>query len=260
MKAAAATKEGAGKDENTIEASSATATSANESLQKSVEKPLFKLVQDWLLEHTGSNVKVLAWAIAVFIPKLYAKTTITWLRDHATNTVKLNANDALTTELTIWISKQPSSILLKRLLTLEHLERSDPSCEAKTYKNDEDDGNFQTVASAAGYTRFFSQGKLFICINQKGDNSGDWDNSYETVTLRCLRGSAKPFQALSAAFRKGAKAESSQVEITYVRARIKNQSYSDRKRPLHTVNIDPKAKEELIADLQDFLDEETKDF
>lgn len=116
------------------------------------------------------------------------------------------------------------------------------------------------MVSAAGYTPFFFQGKLFILYQPEGDNNGDWDNSYGTVILRCLRGSAKPFQALFKAVRKREQADSSQVEITYVLAKIKNQSYSHRKRPLHTVDIDPKAKEELIADLQDFLDEETEDF
>jgi len=53
---------------------------------------MFVLVQDWLLNQVGFDLKVLAWAVAVFLPtKLCTAKSIDWLRDHATNTVKLNA-------------------------------------------------------------------------------------------------------------------------------------------------------------------------
>lgn len=65
-----------------------------------------------------------------------------------------------------------------------------------------------------------------------------------------LRGSTKRFQALFDAVRRGARTETSQIEITYVRAKVQNQSYSDRELPMTGVDIDLKIKEKLLADLQ----------
>ena len=41
---------------------------------------------------------------------------------------------------------------------------------------------------------------------------------------------------------------------------MENRTHTDRKRPIRTVDIDPKAKEELIANLQDFFDRNTEGF
>lgn len=170
--------------------------------------------------------------------------------------MELNANDALTTDLRIWISKQPSSDLLKRLPTFEQLERKDLSCDPKTYKTNKEEGKFQTVVSSSGYIPFFFEGKLLVLHQTEGDVNG-WNGSYGKVTLRCLWGSAKPFQALFDAVWRGAK--TSHIEIIFVRANVDNQSYNDTKRPMHAVDMDLEIKEELIADLQEFFDPKTEE-
>ena len=78
------------------------------------------------------------------------------------------------------------------------------------------------MVSSTAYIPFFFQDKLFILHQSDGDDNNSWGNSYGTVTLRCLWGSAKPFQALFDAVRRGAWSETSQIEITYVRASPKN--------------------------------------
>lgn len=229
----------------------------NEFLDESMTKQIFTLVQERVLKNAGFSLKVLAWAVAVFLPtKLHTAKVIAWLRYHATNTVELNANDALTTDLRIWISKQPSSDLLKRLPTFEQLERKDLSCDPKTYKTNKEEGKFQTVVSSSGYIPFFFEGKLLVLHQTEGDVNG-WNGSYGKVTLRCLWGSAKPFQALFDAVWRGAK--TSHIEIIFVRANVDNQSYNDTKRPMHAVDMDLEIKEELIADLQEFFDPKTEE-
>ena len=114
-------------------------------------------------------------------------------------------NDALTTDLMIWIIKQSSNHLLRWLLTFEHLERKDLNNDVKTYTNNEGGKRFHAMISSAGYNPFFFQGKLFVLQKTDDDNNGGWDSNSGTVTLRCLWGSVQLVEDLLNAVRKGAK-------------------------------------------------------
>ena len=142
---------------------------------KRKEKLLSKLAQTWLLNQTGFNAAVLAWVIAVYIPiKLYAWTTIYWLRVNITNTVKLNANAALTTDLMIWTSKQPPNHLLRWPPTFEHLERKDQK-HIGTMKG----GKLRRHVNLCWLYNILLPRQAFHLIKDWG-----WDSNYGTVTLR----------------------------------------------------------------------------
>ena len=141
-------------------------TLLDESIQASMEKPLFKLVQGWLLAQTGGHIDVayLTWAITAYIPaNLYAGETIAWLCDSFTNTVRLTLSETLTTDLQVWISKQPSNHLLHWLPNSEHLERKGRSVTPETdswatlgiANNKNDNNGNHAMVSSAGFAPYF---------------------------------------------------------------------------------------------------------
>jgi chaperone BCS1 len=68
------------------------------------------LVTGMINGQAGLNPSYLVWAIALCVPvRKYGSETFTWLSDNVTNSLQLDRYDALTTDLLIWISKQPSN-------------------------------------------------------------------------------------------------------------------------------------------------------
>jgi chaperone BCS1 len=150
-----------------------------------------------------------------------------------------------------WVSKSVTdSVELEP--TFEHLEWKDLKREAKTGVNN-DDNNHELISSA-GYTPFFFQGIVFILHEPESSNGND-----AKTTLRCLWGSSRPIDALLKEVRRGAKSDNKQLSVTYISSG-QNRVHKCRKRLLSTVYLDPQSKQELLSDLQEFLDEDTEDY
>lgn len=217
-----------------------------------MNKPLFNLVRRWCLDQLGVDLVHLVWAIAICVPvRKYSRATIKWVSENATNSLELAPGDPLTTDLLIWISKQPSNQLFAWLPTFEHLEWKNLQHEAKTRDNEE--GKTHQLIASAGYTPFFFQGVLFIMYKPE---SQDYNGK---LILRCLWGSSQPMEALLKDVHKDAKSENKHLRITYI-SMGQNRTNKCRKRLLETVDIDPLAKQQLLTDLQDFLDDDTEDY
>jgi chaperone BCS1 len=152
----------------------------------------------------------------------------------------------------LWIRKQPSHQVLASMPTFERLEWKDLRREAKTGVNN-DDNNHELISSA-GYTPFFFQGIVFILHEPESSNGND-----AKTTLRCLWGSSRPIDALLKEVRRGAKSDNKQLSVTYISSG-QNRVHKCRKRLLSTVYLDPQSKQELLSDLQEFLDEDTEDY
>ncbi|KAF7672949.1 hypothetical protein GT037_008900 [Alternaria burnsii] len=76
------------------------------SIASSMEKPLFKVIRMWIDSNTGLDLKFLVWAIALCVPThKYGSATCKWLSSNLTNSVELDHQDALVTDLLIWINK-----------------------------------------------------------------------------------------------------------------------------------------------------------
>ena len=87
-----------------------------------MEKPLFKAIRMWIHSNTGLDLKFLVWAIALCVPThKYGSATCKWLSSNLTNSVELDYQGVLVTDLLIWISKQPSNQLSAWLPSFEHL-------------------------------------------------------------------------------------------------------------------------------------------
>jgi chaperone BCS1 len=197
-------------------------------------------------------LEFLVWAIALCVPtNKYGSATCKWLSSILTNSVELDYQDALVTDLLIWISKQPSNQLFAWLPTLEHLEWKDLSNETKTADNDES-SSYQSIASA-GYTPFFHGGVPFLLYKP------DARHYEEKLTLRCMWESRKPIEALLRDVRESANAQMTLLKIISVSARYTVDDTS-RKRRLETIDMNPRKKQELLTDLQVFLAEGTEDY
>ncbi|RYN62732.1 hypothetical protein AA0118_g5012 [Alternaria tenuissima] len=227
-------------------------TVLDSSIASSMEKPLFKAIRMWIDSNTGLDLKFLVWAIALCVSiHKYGSATCKWLSWNLTNSVELDYQDALVTDLLIWISKQPSNQLFAWLPSFEHLEWKDLSNETKTADTDESN-SYQLIASA-GYTPSFHGGVPFLLYKP------DARHYEEKLTLRCMWGSRKPIEALLRDVRETANAQMTLLKIIRVSARYTVNDTS-RKRRLETIDMDPRKKQELLTDLQVFFAEGTEDY
>ncbi|KAG9186076.1 hypothetical protein G6011_02632 [Alternaria panax] len=118
------------------------------SIESSMKKPLFKAIRMWIGGSMGIDLKYLVWAIALCVPaRRYGSATYEWLSSNLTNSLQLDSQDALVTDLLLWISKQPSNQLFAWLPSFEHLEWKDLTHETKTADNDASDTH-QLISSA----------------------------------------------------------------------------------------------------------------
>ncbi|KAH4992928.1 hypothetical protein HBI76_033620 [Parastagonospora nodorum] len=229
----------------------------DQSIQQSMSAPLFKLVRKWISGQVGLDLTYLVWAIAIFASvSKYGKVAISWLSQNVTNSLELAENDAALTDLRIWIRRQPSHAMLSLLPSFEHLEWTDVSQKNGTKKIEGE--KTHELLSSAGCTPFSYQGIPFVLCKPKGL----WEVK---STLRCLWGNAKPIESLLKEVQKNAKSQTSNLSI------FSNIAYSYRseggwlerrcrKRLIETVDLDPLVKQELVADLQDFFDEDTEGY
>lgn len=124
-------------------------TILDSSIASSMEKPLFKAIRMWIHSNTGLDLKFLVWAIALCVPThKYGSAICKWLSSNLTNSVELDYQDALVTDLLIWISKQPSNQLFAWLPSFEHLEWKDLSNETKTADTDESNTTSSSLLQA----------------------------------------------------------------------------------------------------------------
>ncbi|KAF2868254.1 hypothetical protein BDV95DRAFT_610216 [Massariosphaeria phaeospora] len=116
-----------------------------------MDTALFQAVRSWVKESLRVDIAAVIWAITVLIPlRKYSATTLRWVRDHGMNAFQIQENDALASDLVIWISNQPTSHLFSWLPTFEHLEWRDFGYHRRT-KNPETKETHEIVA-ADGYT------------------------------------------------------------------------------------------------------------
>jgi chaperone BCS1 len=227
-------------------------TVLDSSIASSMEKLLFKAIRMWINSNTGLDLKFLVWAIALCVPThKYGSVTCKWLSSNLTNSVELDYQDALVTDLLIWISKQPSNQLFAWLPSFEHLEWKDLSNETKTAGTDK--SNSHQLIASVGYTPFFHGGVLLLLYKP------DARHYEEKLTLRCMWGSRKPIEALLRDVRETPNAQMTLLKITRFSARY-TMNDTSRKRRLETIDMDPQKKHELLSDLQVFLAEGTEDY
>jgi chaperone BCS1 len=216
-----------------------------------MEKSLFKAIRMWIDSNTGLDLKFLVWTIALCVPThKYGSATCKRLSSNLTNSVELDYQDALVTDLLIWISKQPSNQPFAWLPSFEHLEWKDLSNETKTADTAESN-SYQLIASV-GYTPFFHGGVPFLLYKP------DARHYEEKHRLRCMWGSRKPIEALLRDVRETANAQMTLLKIIRVSARY-NVNDTSRKRRLETIDMNPRKKQELLTDLQVFFAEGTED-
>ncbi|KAH6865270.1 hypothetical protein BKA58DRAFT_295595, partial [Alternaria rosae] len=217
-----------------------------------MNKPLFKAIKIWIDSNIGIDLSYLVWAIALCIPaRTYGKATYDWLSSNLTNSLELDSNDALVTDLLMWISKQPSNQLFAWLPTFEHLEWKDLSHESKTANNDE--SNSHHLVASAGYTPFFHEGVPFLLYKPDGRGYND------KLTLRCMWGSKNPIEALLRAVHKTVSGQMTSLSVRYVSAN-RFDHHTARKRRLEMIDMNPLKKQELLTDLQVFFADGTEDY
>jgi chaperone BCS1 len=153
----------------------------------------------------------MVWAIALCVPtRRYGNATFKWLSLNLTNSLELDRQDALVTDLLIWISKQPSNQLFAWLPNFEHLEWKDLTHERKTADNDA--SNTHQLIASAGYTPFFHGGVPFTLYKHD-------ERKYQgKLTVRCMWESRKPIEALLRDVRETANAQMTLLKTQRVSA------------------------------------------
>jgi len=149
--------------------------------------------------------------------------------------------------------------MLSLLPTFEHFQWTDVS--QKNGSKTSEGEKTHKLLSSAGCTPFSYQGIPFVLCKPK-------DSWQSRSTLRCLWGNAKPIESLLTEVQKNAKSQTSNVRIFSVNANSYDSFGSERgwperrcrKRLIETVDLNPLVKQELVADLQDFFDEDTEDY
>lgn len=110
---------------------------------------------------------------------------------------------------------------------------------------------YEFVAST-GKSFFTFRGKLFSLEKEK----------YGNTKIRCFWGSAKPIQDLIRHVQNASKHRGTLLQIHNVRGhgRCKVDTVQSRKRTLASIDMEPRRKQDLFTDLQDYFDPETEEW
>ncbi|KAF2868253.1 hypothetical protein BDV95DRAFT_597556 [Massariosphaeria phaeospora] len=205
----------------------------NVDLDRSMKQPLFEAIRECVSNESGVDISYIVWSIAVLLPMYrYSHSALEWAFNNCTNSIQLDPRDALSTELLGWIGKQRSSRLLGCLPVFEHLEWEDQR----------------------GSSFFFFRGIPFLL-----GRSPNFDDYNPRLTLRCIWGSSEPIRDLLLEAGKDKKFKNKILKLHNVRS-DKTDELTARKRPLHTIDMEPSSMKELVTDLDGFFDDKTETF
>lgn len=80
------------------------------------ESVIFKMADTWLRNISGINLtKIVLGACAFTAVQEYSTEAMEWIAEHGTNTVIIDRDEVLASDLEIWIAQQPSSQFLNML-------------------------------------------------------------------------------------------------------------------------------------------------